>query len=258
MGLRPGQCYSRRKDRAYSRLAVKVHRRNYIGTAPGLRTRQFNMGNATKNYDTIVDLMVDEKVTLRDNALEAIRIMVTRYLTTRLGKENFFLKIRVYPHHILRENKMAQGAHADRIQQGMSHAFGKPIGRALRVRVNQKIASVLVDSANTSVVKNGLKRAFSKLPCKAHVRVGTDVASIGTRPRKMKEIAEEETAKEEGKEEKKEGKEAKEEGKAEKKSEGKEKKEEGKAEKGKKEEPKKEQKADSKGKTEAKGKGKGK
>ncbi|MFH1240296.1 MAG: 50S ribosomal protein L16 [Candidatus Diapherotrites archaeon] len=185
MGLRPGHCYSDKKqDRAYTRLAVKVHRRNYIGAAPGLKTRQFNMGNGAKKYSHIVDLVVDESVNVRDNAIEAVRIMVTRYITKHLGKENFFMRVRIYPHHILRENKQAKGAHADRIQQGMSHAFGKPIGRAARVRPNQKIVSILVEEQNVNVAKNAFKRVFSKLPCSAHVRVGTDVESIGTLPKK--------------------------------------------------------------------------
>ncbi len=185
MGLRPGQCYTnKKKDRAYTRLAVKVHKRNYIGAAPGLKTRQFNMGNGLKKYSHIVDLVVDEHVHIRDNAIEAVRIMVTRYVTKHLGKENFFIRVRIYPHHILRENKQAKGAHADRIQQGMSHAFGKPIGRAARVRPNQKIVSILVNEEDIEVAKNALKRVFCKLPCFAHVIVGTDVESLGTLPKK--------------------------------------------------------------------------
>lgn len=210
MGLRPGQCYTnKKKDRAYTRLAVKVHKRNYIGAAPGLKTRQFNMGNGEKKYSHIVDLVVDEHVNIRDNAIESVRIMITRYVTKHLGKENFFMRVRIYPHHILRENKQAKGAHADRIQQGMSHAFGKPIGRAARVRPNQKIISILVDEENVNVAKNALKRVFSKLPCSSHVRVGTDVESLGTLPRKRireptKTQKDDETG-EEGEEEKKDG-----------------------------------------------------
>ena len=83
MGLRPGKCYTEKKDRAYTRLATKVHRRNYIGSAPGLRTRQWNMGNPGKNYDTIVDLVVDEGVQIRDNAIESARITINRFLVKK-------------------------------------------------------------------------------------------------------------------------------------------------------------------------------
>src|SRR3989338_285696 len=110
MALRPGRCYSELKDRAYTRLAVKVHRKNYIGAAPGLKTRQFNMGNPQKEFSHILDLLVTDHVQIRDNAIESIRIAINRYLAKKISKDGFFMKIRVYPHIILRENKQAQGA----------------------------------------------------------------------------------------------------------------------------------------------------
>ena len=39
-----------------------------------------------------------------------------------------------YPHHVLRENKQATGAGADRVSQGMRCAFGKNVGTAARVK----------------------------------------------------------------------------------------------------------------------------
>ncbi|MCX8158223.1 MAG: 50S ribosomal protein L16 [Candidatus Diapherotrites archaeon] len=186
MALRPGRCYRSKKDRPYTRLAVTVHSRNYIGAAPGLKIRQFNMGNPVKDFNKILDLVVQEDVQIRDNALESARMLINRYLVRKLGKDGFFAKLRIYPYHVLRENKQAQGAHADRIQKGMSHAFGKAIGRAARVRPGQKIISILVDEQNVEVAKEALRRAKSKLNCKIKIRVGDDVKSIGTRPRKTK------------------------------------------------------------------------
>ncbi|MEM0359952.1 MAG: 50S ribosomal protein L16 [Candidatus Diapherotrites archaeon] len=224
MGLRPGHCYSTLKDRAYTRTAVTVHEKNYIGTSPVVRIKQFNMGNPAKNYSHILDLIAEEPAQIRDNAMESARMAVNRYLHNKAGKENYFMRIRVYPYHIMRENKQAQGAGADRVSQGMSHAFGKPIGRAIRIKKGQVLISVLVDEANIETAKSGLLRANSKIPCKCKVKVHTDTESIGTRPRAVK-IAEAEkketegvtaaetteTAKEEkaGKEEKKEEKSAK-------------------------------------------------
>lgn len=196
MGLRPGHCYSSKKDRAYTRTAIKVHRRNYIGATPGIKTRQFNMGNPAKHYTNIIDLIVDEgeenDVQLRDNSIESARIAINRYLHRKLGKEGFFMRIHVYPFHILRENKMAQGAHADRIQTGMSKAFGKPIGRAVRVRPGQRVMSVLVDEPNIKIARAALMRAKARLSCSVHTKVGTDVESIGTLPKAVKEVAIEE------------------------------------------------------------------
>ncbi|MDO8537873.1 MAG: 50S ribosomal protein L16 [archaeon] len=189
MGLRPAKCYRTHKDRAYSRIAIKVHKRNYIGAVPGLKTRQFNMGNPLKKYDTIVDLIAENEDTqLRDNSLESVRIAVNRFLVKRVGKDNFFMRLRVYPHQILRENKMATGAGADRVSQGMGNCpFGKPIGRAARIRPGQTIMSVLVNKEHADLAKQGLLRARSRVSSKINVKIGTDVASIGTLPKKVRE-----------------------------------------------------------------------
>jgi len=231
MGLRPGHCYSSKKDRAFSRYAVKVHRKSFVGAIPGLRTRQFNMGNGIKNFSHILDLIVEEHAQIRDNAIESTRIAVNRFLNNNLGKDGYFMKIRAYPFQVLRENKQAQGAGADRVSSGMSHGFGRNIGRAVRVRPGQKIVSVLVDKPHVKIAKQALERANSRIGIRLSIRVGTDVETIGTKPKKIREIVEkpvekkEEEEKEAGKEaeegkkegEEKEGKEGKEEGKTEKK-----------------------------------------
>ncbi len=218
MGLRPGRCYRLQNKRAFTRTAVKVHKRNYIGATPGIRTRQFNTGNPLRKYSHVVDLITDEKVQIRDNSLEAIRIAVNRDLTKNAGKENFFLRIRIYPYHILRENKQAQGAGADRVTKGMSHPYGKPIGRAARVRKGQKILSLLVNEEHLDAAKDALNKAKPKLTCKILIKVGTDIESIGTLPKRVKrrkekeekeeadKKAEDEKAGEKGKDEKKDDK----------------------------------------------------
>ena len=211
MGLRPGHCYSDSgKDRAYTRIAITVPRKNFIGAAPGLKTRQFNMGNPAKNFSNIVNLVVDDTIQIRDNAIEATRISINRFLNNKIGKENYFMRIRIFPFHILRENKQEQGAHADRIQKGMSHAFGKPIGRAARIHAGQTIISILVDEIHIGIAKQALLRARAKMPARLHVKVGTDIKSLGTRPKTVKEITSEEIAAQEAagkaRETKKEGK----------------------------------------------------
>lgn len=185
MGLRPGKCY-RRIKRAYTRFAEVVPRKNYIGATPGRKTRQFNMGNPLGKYTHILDLKVEEAVQIRDNAIESVRILVTRGLTKAIGKDAFFMKIRVYPYHILRENKQAQGAHADRIQKGMSHPFGRPIGRAIQTRKGLKILSVLVAKEHVDAAKKILLKTKARMPSEVSVRVSTDIKSIGTLPRKVK------------------------------------------------------------------------
>jgi len=61
-----------------------------------------------------------------------------RFIQELIGKE-FYLEVKIYPHHVLRENKMITGAGADRMQTGMSRAFGKTIGRAALVKAGQII-----------------------------------------------------------------------------------------------------------------------
>lgn len=188
MGIRPAHCYRTTSKPAYTRIAVTKHDKNFIGTNPGLRTRQFNMGNPLKKYDSIVDLMNDDPhVQIRDNALESARLNVNRHLINSIGKDNFFMRLRIVPYHIMRENKLAQGAGADRVSSGMKHAFGKPIGKAARVRAGQKIFSVLCNEAHIEDVKKGLLRAIPKLGLKMSVDAHDDITSIGTLPRTVRE-----------------------------------------------------------------------
>ena len=201
MGLRPAHCYRSLRDRAFTRVAITVHQKNFVGAAPALRIKQFNMGNPAKEYSHILDLCSAQAMQVRDNAIESARIAINRYVQGNLGKENYFMRIRVYPFHIMRENKQAQGAGADRVSQGMAHSFGKAIGRSVRVKKGQVLASVLVDEAGVETAKEGLLRASSKLPCKVSVKIHTDVKSIGTRPRAAKiREAEEKEAEEEARE----------------------------------------------------------
>lgn len=206
MGLRPGRCYksakkpikgnassgrgfrkARKQKRAYTRIAIKVPRRNYIGAAPALKIRQFNMGNPKGKYDTVAELVVKEGFDLRDNAIEAVRMTANRKLVKDLGKDGFFMKVRVYPSNILRENKAAQGAGADRVSQGMSQSFGKPIGRAARLRKGQVVYSVLCKKNQKEIVKEALMRAKSKFPVSVEVKFHKDIKKIGTTPTKSRE-----------------------------------------------------------------------
>lgn len=206
MGLRPGRCYrnskkpikgnastgrgfrkARKQKRAYTRIAIKVPRRNYIGAAPALKIRQFNMGNPKGKYNIVAELVVKEGFDLRDNAIEAVRMTVNRKLVKDLGKDGFFMKVRVYPSNILRENKAAQGAGADRVSQGMSQSFGKPVGRATRLRKGQVIYSILCKKSQKNIVKEALMRAKSKFPVPVEVKFHEDIKKIGTIPTKSRD-----------------------------------------------------------------------
>jgi len=163
MGLRPGRCYNTINKKAFTRISVRRPRRSYVKGVPASKIHQFEIGTR-KEYPLTLFLQSVGGVQIRSNSLEAARVTITKYLTNNIGEENFFLKILVYPHHILRENSMATGAGADRFSEGMRRSFGKPIGQAARVRPNQRVFMVRVPSNSEKIVKAAFERASKKLP----------------------------------------------------------------------------------------------
>lgn len=71
----------------------------------------------------------------------------------------------------LRENKMIATAGADRLQEGMRKAFGKPIGLAARVEIDSVILELSVKAESLEKAKEALEAASSKLPMKTRVEV---------------------------------------------------------------------------------------
>ncbi len=162
MGLRPNICY-RSIERSNTRHGPKVQAKDFLGGVPGVRTRQFVMGDQRTNYEWVLDLKATSPVQVRDNALEALRQKITRELGLKVGKDNWLVRIRQYPYHVLRENKAATGAGADRVSKGMKHAFGRNIGRAVQVRKNDILLSVLVDTPYIEIAKRILERSKYKI-----------------------------------------------------------------------------------------------
>ncbi len=121
------------------------------------------MGDTNSDFPVEAKLIALKSVQIRHNALEAARIATNRLLSLKLGN-SYFLRIMPYPHTILRENKMIFGAHADRLQDGMRNAFGKVIGTAARVKIDQPIIIVGVNKDSIDVAKDALKLGRAKLP----------------------------------------------------------------------------------------------
>jgi large subunit ribosomal protein L10e len=132
MGLRPAKCYGWDSP-AYTRVA-KNPQDSFITGIPGSKITRYNMGNLTGKFDTELSIVTMGEIQIRHNALESARIAVNKILEDKIGVNNYRLKLRVYPHHVMRENVMATGAGADRVQSGMRGAFGKPVGTAARIR----------------------------------------------------------------------------------------------------------------------------
>ena len=79
--------------------------------------------------------------------------------------------MRVYPHHILRENPLASGAGADRLSTGMAHNYGKPIGLAAQIKKGQPIFTVKTTKEHIALARAAMKRAAYKLPCQYSIIV---------------------------------------------------------------------------------------
>ena len=146
-------------------------RKKYMGGIPGSKIVKFTMGNPTGNFPYTVELINLKDGQIRHNALEAARIAANRTLEP-LGRENFFLKIVPYPHQVLREHKRLNVAQADRFQEGMKKAYGKPVGVAAQVRRGKPILVAKVAAENVEMAKRALKRASDKfpVPCRIFVK----------------------------------------------------------------------------------------
>jgi len=164
MPLRPGRCYRRFDTPPYTRL-------EYIKSIPPVTIPKFDLGNPKGEFKYELKLVTMRAGQIRQNALEAARQIANKYLSSKLGEQNYFMRICVFPHHILRENKMMAMAGADRLQDGMRLSFGTPIGRAARVEEGQTIILVRVNEGGLEHAKEALRRAASKLPLPCRIVV---------------------------------------------------------------------------------------
>jgi len=173
MARKPAKMYRKITGPAYTR-------KYYMGGIPGSKVSQYNTGNLSGDFKVAVSLPVDEQCQIRHTALEAARIAANRYLMKSTGRLNFRLKLRLYPHQVLRENKMATGAGADRVQDGMRGAFGKAVGTAARVSTDQRVFTVYVNPLNFLKAKEALRRASMKVPppCRIVVDEGLELVKV--------------------------------------------------------------------------------
>ncbi len=164
MVRKPGKMYRNISKKAYTR-------REYMGGIPGSKIVQFDMGNLSQEFPVEMNLIVKESCQIRHTALEAARISINRRLLKEVGRMNFHLKLRVFPHHVLRENKQATGAGADRVSEGMRLAFGKAVGTAARVASGQIIFTTFTTPQYIDKVKVALKSGGHKLPSPSYLTI---------------------------------------------------------------------------------------
>ena len=159
------------KARNYREVKGQAYtRKKYIRGSPPPKITKFTMGDTKSNFEYQAFLVSQKEVQIRHNALEAARVESNRVLMDKLGN-SYLLKVVPYPHAILRENKMIFGAHADRLQDGMWKAFGKPVGSAARVKVGQPIIEVGINENAVEVAKEALKLGQDKLPIPCRIRI---------------------------------------------------------------------------------------
>lgn len=171
MVTKPARMYTKISGPAYTR-------RDFMGGVPYPKITTFTHGNQKRDFPIEFRMIAEESCQIRHSALEAARISINRKVSESLGLDNYFFQIRPYPHHVIREHKMATGAGADRISSGMRNAFGKPVGTAARVHANDIIMVARVTPEGAKQMKEALHKASIKLPtpCRIEITKGKDMA----------------------------------------------------------------------------------
>merc|ERR1712173_542027 len=160
MGRRPAKCYRYCKNKPYPKS-------RFNRGVPDSKIRIFDLGRKKANVEDFplsIHLVSDELEQLSSEAMEAARICCNKYLVKNCGKDQFHIRVRVHPFHVLRINKMLSCAGADRLQTGMRGAFGKAHGTAARVRIGQILISVRSHDKHKAEVVESLRRSKFKFP----------------------------------------------------------------------------------------------
>ena len=168
MARKPAKMYRQVKGQAYTR-------REYTGGVPNNRILRYHMGNRKAaeagEFEVVVNLTVDNAVQIRHTALEAARQVSNATIREASGELGYALRVHKYPHNILRENKQATGAGADRVSQGMRLSFGKNVGTAARVQRGQTVISIKTEAEYYTSAKNALRKATCKFPTPCTIKV---------------------------------------------------------------------------------------
>lgn len=177
MALRKGSAYSKRFARPFTRVSKK-RSKTYIKTVPNARIVKYKMGDVTgfdnDKYPIQIHVVSKENCQVRDNSIEAVRQFLNRFLQIKVGKE-FYLEVKIHPHHILRENKMLTGAGADRMQTGMARSFGKSMGRAALVKPGQ---TMYIVGVKTPKQETEARKLISSIKARLACKVGTETVKL--------------------------------------------------------------------------------
>jgi len=147
-----------------------AYTKKFAPGTPAPKVARFTTGKFRNDYDYLFRLISEGRVQVRSNALEAARVAANKKLAL-IGEEFYLLRVVSAPHIVLRENKMIATAGADRLQEGMRKAFGKPIGVAARVGIGSVILELSVKAENLEKAKDAMWAASTKLPMKTKVEM---------------------------------------------------------------------------------------
>ncbi len=172
MALRKASAYSKREVRPYTRKSAKKNKA-FIKAVPQNKIVKFSMGDAKAHnqgkHTHQVRLITTEKIQIRDNSLESCRMAINKLLDKTIPG-NYYFSVKVFPHHILRENKTAAGAGADRLSSGMKHSFGITIGRAAIVAPGKELFVITcINEHSARIAKNALEKIKPKIPCRSKI-----------------------------------------------------------------------------------------
>ena len=158
-----GANYRRGRGQPYTR-------KEYIKGKPQIKIAKFH-GGKPGNYEFCVQLLMNEKIQIRHMAIESFRLAANKTLEKVTGETGYSSRLRIYPHILLRENKMIATAGADRLQEGMRRAWGKAVSLGARVKQGQCIMEMNVNKEHLEAAKKALKGACVKLPGTPTIKV---------------------------------------------------------------------------------------
>ena len=179
MGIRPGRSVRDMDKVAWTRFSKTNPRRSYIKAMPHKDLNVFRMGAMKPGYTTEFDLVCEGDIILRDNAIESARQTANKHMEKNTPMAYYFI-VRVYPHHVTRENKMISGAGADRLQKGMRQSFGRPVDRAARVNKGQPVFTIYTIDANAGHARAAFTKARKKLSGSFKIKTRITGERIGT------------------------------------------------------------------------------
>lgn len=167
MALRKAASYSKKYTRPYTRNSRRKNKA-FIKTIPYTKVAKFTIGDLKGyregKYKFSVALVAIQQIQIRDTAIEAGRMHVHKILDEHLPGE-YFMSVKVHPHHFLRNNKTSGVAGADRLSTGMSHSFGVIEGRAALLPANKEIFFVaLKDEKGARLTRDAMESIRAKMP----------------------------------------------------------------------------------------------